>query len=207
VPGATKTKWQLKREASHEAIVHSAMRRFAELGYAQTRVDDIVESTGYSKGAFYFHFANKLECFWDVIAYREELRGDWVAHVTADLDPAAPLDQVLARTFAYLAEADQGVGSWVLVMVGFRQQHRDDEGVQAQLAAVYAGWRLSVARFVAALQEAGLVAADKDADLLATEVFAYVEGLMAHGSLYGVAADTALLDGVVKLLGGSRVAR
>lgn len=31
-------------------------------GAAQTRVEDIVEDTGYGKGSFYFHFPNKLDC-------------------------------------------------------------------------------------------------------------------------------------------------
>ncbi|HEX3737923.1 MAG TPA: TetR family transcriptional regulator [Solirubrobacterales bacterium] len=53
---ATKTKWQQKREASHAALVDSAMHRFHEQGYAATRVEDIVAGTGYSSGAFYFHF-------------------------------------------------------------------------------------------------------------------------------------------------------
>jgi AcrR family transcriptional regulator len=200
---APKTKWQVKREASHEALVDSAMRRFAEHGYAQTRVEDVVEGTGYTKGAFYFHFQNKLECFWAVLEHRERLRGDWVAEVVSGLEPGATLEDVLERTFAGFAESEGGVGAWVLVMVEFRQQHRHEADVRARLGRVYARWQANIARFLAALRDVGLVAAELDCDLLATETFAYVEGLTAHAQMYGLAPEAfqaALLDGIVALL-------
>ena len=68
---------QLRREASYKALVESALRRFQLRGYAATTVNDIVEPTPYSAGAFYYHFANKTDCFWHVVDYRERLRGEW----------------------------------------------------------------------------------------------------------------------------------
>lgn len=182
------------------------MRLFAERGFATTRVEDIVREAGYTRGAFYFHFANKLDCFWDVIAYREELRGDWVAHVTADLDRGTTLEQVLALTFARFAEVEQGVGAWMLVMVDFFQQHRDDDDVQQKLAGVYAVWHGSLLRFLRALHSGGWIPGHPDLDLLATQIFAYVEGLTAHSRLYGFAPkrfEAALFDGLVSLLSRS----
>ena len=80
------------------------MRLFAERGFTATRVEDIVDAAGYTRGAFYFHFENKLDCFWAVAAYREQLRGDWVSHVTAGVDPnTLSLEEILARTFAHSA--------------------------------------------------------------------------------------------------------
>src|SRR6266511_2842242 len=74
------------------------MHRFHERGYAATTVSDIVEGTGYSPGAFYFHFDNKADCFWHAVAYREGLRGPWWELVLEGLDPAsAGLEAVLAH--------------------------------------------------------------------------------------------------------------
>ncbi|MBB4664967.1 TetR/AcrR family transcriptional regulator [Conexibacter arvalis] len=202
--GSTKTKWQVKREASREALVNAAMRRFVEQGYARIRVEDIVEGTGYTKGAFYFHFANKLECFWAVIAHLDERRGDWVAGMAEALEPETTLEEALTRVFAGFEESNGGVASWVLVMIDFLQQHRDDAEVRARLGAVYANWHGQIARGVAALQAADLVTTARDADLLATEVYAYVQGLTAHTHLYGLEPErvqAALVDGLVALLG------
>jgi TetR/AcrR family transcriptional repressor of nem operon len=195
-----RTKWDVKREASHEALVDSAMRRFHELGYAATRVEDIVAGTGYSSGAFYFHFPNKTECFWHVVERREQLRGDW-SGLLDGLEPATTsLEEVLARVFAYFAEALDGLNGWILVMVDFHQQHRDDPVVQARLAEIYARWHGELDRFVGALQSAGWVAADRDPALLATQLFAAAEGMTAHASLYGAPAQDALIDMLVRIL-------
>lgn len=200
-----KTKWQVKREASYARLVESAAQRFHEHGFAATSVESIVAGTGYTGGAFYFHFANKTECFWHVVADRERRRGDWAAELTKGLTPAdASLESVLERAFARFAAAEDGLHEWVLVMVDFHQQHRDDPEVQARLAEVYAGWRRNVARFVSALQAGGWVDPGRDAELVARQVFAYAEGTIVHDRLYRGGGDSesreALLDGLVRLL-------
>ena len=183
------------------------MRQFAAQGFAATRVEDIVEAAGYTRGAFYFHFQNKLDCFWAVVEHRERLRGDWAATATEGLDSAtASLRDVLARTFARFAESDRGVSDWVLVMVDFFQQHRDVPGIQQRLAAIYAVWQGNIRRFVVALQQGGWVDSDADAALLATQVFAFVEGLSVHARLYGLTPDQqgrALYAGLLRLLSSS----
>jgi AcrR family transcriptional regulator len=195
-----KTRWQEKREASYEALVAAAMRCFHARGYAATRLEDIVQAAGYTTGAFYFHFANKADCFWHVIAYRERLRGDWPVDLLDGLDPATTsLEQVLEKVFARFAAADQGLGAWVLVMVDFHQQHRDDPDTQAKLAEVYAGWQGRIGHFVTVLQQRGWIAADRDPDQLARLAFAFTEGLTVHAELYTSGRD-GLIDGLARLL-------
>ena len=202
------SKQQQRREASYSALVDAAMHQFADHGYAATRVEDISRAAGHTSGAFYFHFTNKLDCFWAVIDHREALRGDWVTYVTADLAPGTSLRSVLEVTFAHFAAVEAGVGAWVLVMVEFSQQNRHDPAIRACLGEVYAGWHANLVRFVSALQRAGLVERGRDPDLLATQVFAYVEGLTAHGQLYGLDParfGTALFDGLDGILGAASV--
>jgi AcrR family transcriptional regulator len=200
-----KTKWELKREASYERLVGSAMRQFHEHGYAATRVEDIVAGTGYSPGAFYFHFANKADCFWHALAHRERLRGDWT-ELPDVLDPAATsLAQVVGRVLAHFSESMEGLNEWVLVMVDFHQQHRDDEEALEKLALTYRDWHKGLTQLVASLQQGGWVAPERDPALLATQIFAYGEGLAAHARLYGLDEDAtqeAMLDGLVRILEG-----
>jgi AcrR family transcriptional regulator len=201
---ATKTKWQQKREASHAALVDSAMHRFHERGYAATRVEDIVAGTGYTAGAFYFHFDNKADCFWHVIRYREELLGSWWEGALDGVDPnSASLEQVLARAFAHFAEALDGLTEGVLVMAGFHAQHRAEPEAMARLAEVYGRWRLQLERFVAALAEGGWIDPGRDPVVLATQMFAFGEGMTVHARIYSLDEETvqaALIDGLVRLL-------
>lgn len=198
------TKWEQKRAASRQAIVEAAVRRFHDDGYAATRVEDIVAGTGYTKGAFYFHFANKLECFWAAVEQREELRGDWATVADGFDRKSASLEEVLRAAFAHFAERLDGLNAWVLVMVDCYQQHRDDADVRAHLEQIYARWQDELRRFLAALQRGGWISAERDLALLATETFAFAEGLTTHAHVYRLDParyEAALFDGLVGLLG------
>lgn len=48
-------------------ILEAAVRVFAEKGYHETRMDDIVNASNTSKGSLYFHFPNKQEIFFGLI--------------------------------------------------------------------------------------------------------------------------------------------
>jgi AcrR family transcriptional regulator len=199
------TKWDEKRAASYEAVVRAAHHVFHERGYSATTVADIVARTPYSSGAFYFHFANKADCFWHVMALRERLRGDWYA-LARETDPSrTSLDALLRQVLGHFARAQEGVVGWTLVVADFARQHGDDRDTQARLKEAYAGWQADIRGFVTLLHDRGWVTDERDASLVAIELFAYGEGLTAHATLYGidpaVAAD-AQIDGLVKLLRG-----
>lgn len=49
--------------ATRERILDAALLAFSRQGYHGTRLDDIVEESETSKGAIYFHFANKERLF------------------------------------------------------------------------------------------------------------------------------------------------
>jgi TetR/AcrR family transcriptional repressor of nem operon len=189
-------------EASYRALVEAAMRCFHDRGYAASTVEEIVQAAGYTRGAFYWHFADKADCFRHVIAYRERLRGDWPLEVLDGLDPqTSSLEAVLAKVFAHFAESDHGVSAWVLVMVDYYQQQRGNPDAARLLAEVYRHWHDQIARFVAALQQHGWIDGGRDPHRLARQAFAYVEGTTTHSRLYRHGHDD-LIDGLATLLRG-----
>jgi AcrR family transcriptional regulator len=199
-----KNKQQLRREASYRALLDSAMESFADRGYAVTTLEDIVGPTPYTVGAFYYHFTNKADCFWHVIEHREQLRERWQGF-PADFDPSkATLAEMIDRALGDLAADMRGRTAWVLVMVDFFQQHRNDPEMRPQFAAIYERWLGELATFVEALQAGGWVDPDRDPNMLATKALAYHEGLAAHANLYSIdptTFQTALKQGLVELLG------
>lgn len=50
-------------DVTRERILDAALDKFASKGYHDTRLDEIVEESGTSKGAIYFHFPNKERLF------------------------------------------------------------------------------------------------------------------------------------------------
>lgn len=52
-----------QREATRREIVEVAARLFAEDGYDATSIEDVLRSTGLSRGALYHHFPSKRDLF------------------------------------------------------------------------------------------------------------------------------------------------
>jgi AcrR family transcriptional regulator len=52
-----------RREARRQRLLDAALRLFAELGFHDTSVDEVVAQARTSKSAFYEHFESKEDCF------------------------------------------------------------------------------------------------------------------------------------------------
>jgi len=50
-------------ELTRKALVAAGLDVFTEKGFASTRLEDIVQHAGLTRGAFYWHFKNKLELY------------------------------------------------------------------------------------------------------------------------------------------------
>jgi AcrR family transcriptional regulator len=60
-------RWSRRKEARPEEITAAALELFVERGYAATRLDDVAQRAGVSKGTVYLYFANKEELFKAVV--------------------------------------------------------------------------------------------------------------------------------------------
>jgi AcrR family transcriptional regulator len=81
-----------------QQLVDCAARLFAERGFAETRIKDIVDAAGVAKGLFYWYFENKDALFVEVAA---DIRLRLRKHQAAAIDPTAgPLRQIRQGTEA-----------------------------------------------------------------------------------------------------------
>ena len=92
---------QQRREATRANILAAARECFVREGYENTHTDAILERAGVSRGALYHHFPSKRDVFEAVyIAVVDET----IAHaLSARLDTASPLDELLAACHAWLS--------------------------------------------------------------------------------------------------------
>jgi len=77
---------------ARERLLESAKRLFSQKGYYATSVEDIVESVGLSKGAFYFYFKSKEELFKSLV---EEMHLNIVKRLESFLERDLPLEDAL----------------------------------------------------------------------------------------------------------------
>jgi AcrR family transcriptional regulator len=78
--------------SARERLLESAKRLFSQRGYYATSVEDIVESAGLSKGAFYFYFKSKEELFKSLV---EEMHLSIVKRLESFLERELPLEDAL----------------------------------------------------------------------------------------------------------------
>lgn len=60
-------RWVRRKDARPEEITAAALALFVERGFAGTRLEDVAERAGVSKGTLYLYFANKQELFKAVV--------------------------------------------------------------------------------------------------------------------------------------------
>lgn len=102
-------RWRRRKEDRPGEILAAALACFAERGFAATRLDDVAQRAGVTKGTVYLYFRNKEELFEAVV--RQQLvpnieRGEVLLDGTAE--PAARLLANLMEVWAEVALSPAG---------------------------------------------------------------------------------------------------
>lgn len=75
------------KEKARRSIIESAAQVFTEKGYHKTKMDDIAEKLGVSKGAIYQYFKSKEQIFVEVIDFFIHFRKDEVMSIILSDNP------------------------------------------------------------------------------------------------------------------------
>ena len=67
MPRPKSPRWRRRKEARPAEIISAALASFAERGFAATRLDDIAERAGVTRGTLYLYFPSKEELFKAVV--------------------------------------------------------------------------------------------------------------------------------------------
>ena len=159
---------QERAERTRVAILDAAAAEFDEYGYEGARLERIVERTGATKGAVYFHFRSKLDIAralvadkydnWPVIiaevaesglrgiAAVEELTQRVAAVFVAEVRVRAAMK--LSQTVLPPSPEENPYDRWVVVIAGLLQQEIDDRRLYGVDAAAVA--RVAVQGFFGA---------------------------------------------------------
>ena len=88
-----------------QQLVDCAARLFAERGFAETRIKDIVDAAGVAKGLFYWYFENKDALFAEVAAdIRLRLRKNQASAIDPEADPLHQIRQGTESSVRFMAE-------------------------------------------------------------------------------------------------------
>jgi TetR/AcrR family transcriptional repressor of nem operon len=165
--------------ATKVRILDAAEKLFESNGFAATSLDQIIEASGTSKGAFFHHFESKralsralVERYveMDLTMLRAGL--DSVAHVTD------PVERVLGflRFYEQWAEELVSADSACLYLAVLTERDLLDEATSEAVQRAIIAWRVELAALVRAALSARGLRRRINADDVADHLFATFEG-------------------------------
>lgn len=164
-------------EDTRSRLLAAASRAFARLGYAGATLDEIAAEAGLTKGAVYWHFANKNELFLEILEWRLRQRLTVIPRQALDAarakDPVEEITALLLEQLAFaVAEPD-----WPKLYLEYLL-HSGDHGIRQRLDETALAIQRMVAKAIGDLQGEGLVRPDLEPMALAVTFTAILDGLV-----------------------------
>lgn len=182
--GSKALRWERRPDDRPHEILDAALKVFAERGYRNTRLEDIGEAAGVTKGAIYHYFANKEELLLRAIEHRREEAFGRIEEVLRD--KTAPVSTrvrlVVRRWFGSIPEERLAVVT--LLVQGIA--HEAPDAFRRWLAGGPTASAKLIASLVREGQARGEFRTDADADVAARLL---ISGLLQQTVWQQYAAD------------------
>lgn len=183
-------KFEIRRARTRQDLLQLGVDRFLDKGYGATTIEDIVRGSGYTRGAFYFHFPAKEDFFIEVLRARRERRGAWFAAV--EQARPANLKEALALATAEFARTDPHGARWTMMVGEFVDANRGEPARLAPLGALHQEWAVELSALTSYLQERGWCRTDRSAVDLAADLLAIGTGFGTRYEIYGTDPSAAI---------------
>jgi AcrR family transcriptional regulator len=162
-----------KGHATRASILQTAATVFAERGYTDTTLAELIARSGLTKGAFYFHFASKEQL---ALAVLEEKQRQWLEFVRQRaLDQPKAIDQLLALGPALIRLHRQDPSAYSAQRLSRDLARLPD--LSGPIRTQMRGWIDLVAGLISQAQRDGDLPAHLDAAALAAILVAATDGL------------------------------
>ena len=117
-----------KKSRTRAQILQAALACFADKGYHQTSMDDIVTKSGLSKGALYWHFKSKQELFVSLIEWYIFAFGEEAFH--AGTEEMSATEKIRAIMMFFIDSSEQYI-PFFKITIDFWAQTSEDEQLRA----------------------------------------------------------------------------
>ncbi|MFJ5227544.1 TetR/AcrR family transcriptional regulator [Streptomyces sp. NPDC088400] len=192
----------MPRDEVRRRLLTAAARSFAEKGYEESRLEDIANAAGFTKGAVYSNFTGKQELFGAVLGAAADTEFAMVmTEIRESADPAAGVGQA-ARTVARRIVDDAERGQ---LGIEFAARAARDERTREILTPLRRAQRAAAARSITEVVERTGVRPAVSADLAALILHCLCNGLsnecVADPAIDADSVERALSTVLAALLG------
>jgi len=179
-------------------LLRAALDVFAERGYRDASVDEIAARAGYSKGAFYWHFATKDDLFFDLLDEAVDRPWRQTIELLGSAEPDRDMGVEATRRFAELLRGQRKLlvvehEYWAYALRDPRLKRRYAKRQNALRAALATAIR-------ARLDHLGAPATEAEAEAFATAFIALARGLAEERLINEAAVPPNLLGDTFALV-------
>jgi AcrR family transcriptional regulator len=159
------------RDEARSRITEVAKSLFVERGFHGTSMDDIAAAVGVSKGALYLYFPGKIDLLRAIQAQSREYSRQWMDDAVNTADPSRDLLGIFDDVFERVADR-RHLALWSELMGASIH----DAEIRAAISLDHREDRRSLGRFLARLQERGLLDPAADLEVLTFALIALFQG-------------------------------
>ena len=173
--------WHVPRDgtATRDRILTTAERLMTDQGYAATSVDQVIEDSASSKGAFFHHFRSKADLADQVMErYVQADLANLDAALAAVAEVTDPVDRIVAFVRYFEDGADEllSVQSGCLYATVLAEREFTGGDINRRVAEATRVWRRAFVDLLEAALAARPAAAGVDPDALADHLYTTFEG-------------------------------
>jgi AcrR family transcriptional regulator len=188
---ARNVRWERRPDSRPQELLDAALTVFAERGYRNTRIDDVADAAGVTKGAVYHYFATKEDLLLRAIEHYHDRAFAEIGAVLRDAGGpvSARIRLMMRKAFGPVSGGRRT--TLTLILQGLRHDlpHAHQQWLQS---GPIAGWRL-LAAMIEEGKSAGEFRADVDAEVAARVVISGLITQMVWQPL-GVDVPDLLID-------------
>ncbi|MBC9729070.1 TetR/AcrR family transcriptional regulator [Streptomyces sp. TRM68367] len=187
-------------DARRRQILDGAALCFARNGFHATSMQDVLKEVDLSAGAVYRYFAGKEELIAAIVAETIDIVGEIYDQAARQSPPPLP-HVVIPAIMARMREVRPGTldgGEWMfprLMLQVWTETLRNPE-LAAVLRPGFDRIRTAWVKLVQRYKDAGLIAADADADAMARALIAMVQGFGTQMAMFGDVTEQTLGEGL-----------
>ena len=168
----------MKKRKTEEKILEAALDLFFKKGYSATSINEITESVGLTKGAFYVHFKSKqalLHRLFD--AYKRNFLDELVKSVTAHQGDAV---SKLHHAISFYARFGQENLRLVTFLNFISHELKTKEEFEFTLKNLYRRQRSLISALIRQGIDQGLIKKDMDPGMTAMTFMGLNDGILHH---------------------------
>ncbi len=160
------------KEKARRNIIETGAQVFLEKGYHRTKMEDIAEKLGVSKGAIYQYFTSKDQLFFDVIDFFMHLRTDEVMSIILSDDP-----MMIASADFIGMKIERALQTQSFGLDIFLEAARNDSLRERMAAILQKSYDEFIER-IADLKERGVIKRNADVGIIWRGIVALRDGLI-----------------------------